>query len=151
MASIKGQKATGPMQMAVNGSAVFLTDKVKLGASPGVGTPVALDTIDVLLLPAGSELCTLESVSDALDTGAALLYSVGYRPVDGSNPAAAPTYFAAAGQTTHRAASRAEYTFKPIKFDYDVWVCFTIGTAQAGITAGNELHVIAGINQVGPK
>lgn len=150
MASLKGIKSTGSQQMQVNGAGFFLTDKVKLGASPGVGTPIAADTID-FLLPAGTELCTLESVSDALDTGAALLYSVGYRPVDGSNPAAALTYFAAAGQTTHRAASRVEYTFKPIKFDYDVFICFTIGTAQAGITAGNELHVIAGVNQVGPK
>jgi hypothetical protein len=150
MASIKGNKALSPALMRVDGNGAFITDKVKLGASPGVATPVAADTID-FLLPAGSELCTLESYSDALDTGAALLYSVGYRPVDGTNPAASTAYFAAAGQTAHRAAVRAEYSFKPIKFDYDVYISFLIGTAQAGITAGNELHIIAGINQVGPK
>jgi hypothetical protein len=150
MSSLKGQKALAPALMRVDGNGAFITDKIALGASPGVGTPIAADTID-FLLPAGSQLCTLESVSDALDTGAALLYSVGYRPVDGVNPPASTAYFAAAGQTTHRAATRAEYVFKPIQFDYDVYISFLIGTAQAGITAGNELHVIAGINQRGVK
>lgn len=151
MASLKGQKATSPMAMKVNGDAVFLKDKIVLGASPGLGTPAAADTLDVLLLPAGSELCTLHSINDDADTGAALLYSVGYRPVDGSNPAAVTDYFAAAGQTAFRAAGRVAYTFKPIKFDYDVWVSVLIGTAPAGLSGNPEIHFVAGVNQVGPK
>lgn len=150
MASIKGQKGV-TQSMRIDGTAVFLKDKVVLGAAPGSGTPSAADTLDVLFLPAGTELCTLESVNDDADSGAALLYSVGYRPVDGSNPAAVTDYFAAAGQTAFRAAGRVEYTFKPIKFDYDVWVSVLIGTAPAGITGNPEIVFIAGVNQVGPK
>lgn len=151
MASLKGQRALGPMAMRIDGTAVFLKDKIVLGAAPGLGTPAAADTLDVLLLPAGTELCTLESVNDDMDTGTTLEYGIGYRPVDGSNPAASLQYFAANATTAFRAAGRVEYTFKPIKFDYDVWVCVTIGTAPAGISGNPELHFIAGVNQVGPK
>lgn len=151
MSSFKAQKAMAPALMRVDGNAAFIVDKIQLGASPGLGVPAATDTID-FFLPAGSELCTLASYNDDLDSGAALLYSVGYRPVDGTNPAAVTDYFAAAGQTAFRAAGRVEYAFKPIKFEYDVYISVLIGTAAAGIAvAGSELFFIAGINQEGPK
>ena len=87
-----------------------------------------------------------------MDSGAALLYSVGYRPV---NPAAGPTavngYFAAAGQTAFRAPGCVEYTFKPIQFEYTMYVSVLIGTAPAGIAGNPEMHFIAGIAQRGQK
>ena len=146
MASLKGLKATQPQIMRVDGTGVFLTDKRILAAAPA-----AADTID-FLCPAGFQLCKLWSVNDDLDTGTALLYSVGYRPVDSSaGPTAVTDYFAAAGQTAFRAAGLVDYVFKPITFQKDVYISFLIGTAAAGQTANNELHVIMGGNMVGPK
>lgn len=151
MASIKAQKALGPAPMRVDGTAKFIVDKVVLGAAPGLGTPAAADTIDYLL-PAGTQLCTLESVNDDMDSGTALLYSVGYRPVDSTaGPTAVTDYFAAAGQTAFRAAGRVEYTFKPITFEKDVYISVLIGTAPSGISGNPELVFIAGTNQNGPK
>lgn len=152
MASLKGQKALAPALMRVDGNGAFITDKLVLGASPGLGVPAAADTLDVLLLPAGAQLCDLFSVNDDMDSGAALLYSVGYRPVNPADgPVAVTDYFAAAGQTAFRAAGRVEYTFKPIQFEYDVYVSVLIGTAPAGITGNPELHFVAGIAQRGQK
>jgi hypothetical protein len=146
MASLKGLKATQPPIMRVDGSAAFITDKRIFTAAPS-----AADTID-FLCPAGFQLCTLRSVNDDLDTGTALLYSVGYRPVDSSaGPTAVTDYFAAAGQTAFRAAGLVEYSFKPITFQNDVYISILIGTAPAGVTANNELHVIMGGNMIGPK
>jgi hypothetical protein len=151
MASLKFQKAAAPSFMPGDGRSNNITDKIVLGAAPGIGVPAAGDTLD-FLLPAGVKLCDLFSINDALDTGAALLYSVGYRPVNSaSSLAAAPTYFAAAGATGFRTAGRVQYTFKPIKFEEDVFITVTIGTAPAGITAGNELHFIADVNCEGAR
>lgn len=146
MASLKGLKATQPPIMRVDGSAAFLTDKYIFAAAPA-----AADTID-FLIPAGFQVCTLRTVNDDLDTGAAFLYGVGYRPVDPSaGPTADTAYFAAAGQTAFRAPGAVDYVFKPITFEKDVYLSFLVGTAPAGVTANNELHVIIGGNMIGPK
>ncbi len=148
MASLKSQKAAAANAvMAVDGRGAFSTDKRIITVAP-----TAADTID-FFLPAGTHLCTLATYNDDLDTGAALLYGVGYRPVssaDGSL-AADTAYFAAAGQTAFRAAGRVEYAFKPIKFEQDVYISILIGTAPAGISGSPEIHLIAGYAMVGPK
>lgn len=145
MASFKGNKATFPAPNRVDGTSVDVVDKIALTA-----VPAATDTID-FLLPAGVQLVGLTTINDDMDTGTTLLYSVGYRPVDGSNPAAVTDYFAAAGQTAFRAAGRVEYTFKPIVFEYAVYVSFLIGTAASGHSGTPELHIIASVNQIGTK
>lgn len=151
MPSLKAQKATAPGFMPVTGAGAFNTDKAVLGASPGLGTPIAGDTID-FLQPGGSQVCSLEFILDDCDTGTAFVFSVGYRPVNSQSAlAAAPAYFAAAGQTTGQAGGRLECAFKPIKFEEDVFICLTVGTAPAGIAANPEIHMVAGYNCVGQK
>lgn len=146
MASLKAQTAATPKLMRVDGNGVFITGKYVAAAAP-----VAADTID-FLVPAGLFLCDLAFILDDADTGAAFVFSVGYRPVDpASGLAANPTYFAAAGQTTGQAGGRLECIFKPIQFDTDVFVSLTVGTAPAGIAGNPEIWMIAGGNQVGPK
>lgn len=146
MASIKAQKATAPGFMPVTGGGAFNTDKVALKAAPA-----ATDTID-FLQPGGSQVCTLEFVLDDCDTGAAFVFGVGYRPVDPlSSLAAAPAYFAAAGQTTGQAGGRLECSFKPIKFEEDVYIQLLVGTAPAGIAGSPEIHMVAGYNCIGQK
>lgn len=151
MASIKAQRAAAPKSMTCDGDAIFETDKVVLGASPGLGTPAAADTID-FLIPAGAQVCQLEFVLDDCDTGAAFVFGVGYRAATtGSSLATNATYFAAAGQTVGQAGGRLECAFKPIKFEEDVYIQLLVGTAPAGIAANPEIHMVAGYNQVGPK
>lgn len=146
MPSLKAQNAQTPKSMRVDGTAVFITGKYVAAAAP-----VAGDTID-FLLPAGSFLCDLSFVLDDADSGIAFLFGVGYRPVDpASGLVANPTYFAAAGQATGQAGGRLECIFKPIQFDTDVFVQLLVGVAPAGIVGNPEIHMIAGINQVGPK
>lgn len=151
MASIKGQKANNAAPMRVDGTNVTVTDKVVLGASPGQGTPASSDTID-FRLSAGSLLSSLRFVYDDCDTGTALLYGVGYRAVDpASTLVASTTYFAASGQTGARSAGELACSFKPIKFEEDVYVQIVIGTAMAGVSGNPEIHMIATVTQVGVK
>jgi hypothetical protein len=151
MSSLKGQKALIPQPMRVDGNAVVITDKVVLGASPGLGTPVATDTLD-FRLPAGFQICDLDIQIDDADTGAAFLFGVGYRAVDTSSAlVASTTYFAAAGQTTAQAGGRLRCTFKPIKFEEDVYLQVVVGTGPAGIAGNPEFVMVATGNQLGPK
>jgi len=146
MSSLKAQKALAPQSMRVDGTARFITDKYVAAAAP-----VAADTID-FRIPGGSELCTLEFYLDDADTGTAFVFGVGYRAVDSSSSlATSAAYFAAAGQTTGQAGGRLECSFKPIKFEEDVYIQLLVGTAPAGIAGAPEIHMIAGINQIGPK
>lgn len=151
MASIKAQRASAPKKMDCNGDAVFETDKVVLGASPGLGTPAATDTID-FLIPAGAQLCDLAFVLDDCDTAATFVFGVGYRAATtGSSLATNATYFAAAGQTVGQAGGRLECSFKPIKFEEDVFVQLLVGTAPTSISGNPEIHIIAGYNSIGTK
>jgi len=151
MASILSQRASSPKFMKADGCAYVETDKVVLGASPGVGTPAAADTID-FLIPAGARMTDLEFQFDDCDTGTTFVFSAGYRAATtGSTLAAAPAYFAAAGQTTGQAGGRLVCAFKPIKFEEDVYVSLTVGTASTGISGNPEIHVIASYNCEGAK
>lgn len=151
MASIKAQKALAPKYMTGDGDGVFETDKVVLGASPGLGTPAAADTID-FRIPGGAQLCNLKFILDDCDTGTTFVFGVGYRAVDTSSAlAASSTYFAAAGQTTGQAGGVLTCNFKPIKFEEDVYVQLVVGAAPTGISGNPEIHVIAEYNSVGIK
>jgi hypothetical protein len=141
-ASLKALQAAAKVAMAPgDGRAVTITDKAILG-SGYLGTPVAADTID-FFVPAGTRVCDLAFVNDDCDTGAAFVGSIGYRPVssnDGSLAASA-AYFAASG-AIFQTAGRVECTFKPIKFEQDVYVSITVGTAPAGVSGNPEIHMV---------
>jgi len=148
MASLKAQRATSPAIMANDGRSVYILDKAVLGAGQ-LGTPAAADTID-FLVPGGTRLAELAFQLDDCDTGAAFVFSVGYRPVNSAS-ALAPSsnYFAAAGQTVGQAGGRLTCAFKPIKFEEDVFIQMVVGTGPAGISANPEIYMIAGGNMEG--
>ncbi len=153
MASIKSQKFAAPQLMRVDGNGAVLTDKVVLGASPGLGTPASADTID-FPMPAGALLTELAFQLDDSDTGAAFVFGVGYRAKDPADATVLPTsaaYFAAAGQTTGQAGGRLTCNFKPIKFEVEAVIQLLVGTAPAGISGNPEIHMIAGYAQQGVK
>lgn len=155
MANLKAQKANSPAPMRVDGTGSFVTDKAVLGlpaTSPGaLGTPAAADTID-FRVAAGSRVCDLTFVLDDCDTAATFVFGVGYRAAaSGSALVASANYFAAAGQTVGQAGGRLECSFKPIKFEEDVFIQIVVGTAPTGVTGNPEIHMIAGVNHEGPK
>lgn len=139
MANQKALKALAPAMMPVDGRTITITDKYVLSAT----NPPAADTID-FRIPGGMLVTDLSLIFDDIDSGTASLYSVGYRAVDpASSLAASTTYFAAAGQTTGQAGGRFNSSAKPIKFEEDVYIQITIGTAGAGANTGQEIHMIA--------
>lgn len=152
MASLKAIAAAAKVAMQPgDGRMVPVHDKVVLGAAPGLGTPGVGDTID-FFVPAGTKVLDLAAVNDDCDTGALLAGSWGYRPVsaaDGSLAANA-TYFAAAA-AYGQAPARTEFTFKPITFEQDVYISFTVTVAPAGIAANPEIHLVGLCQAVGAK
>jgi hypothetical protein len=147
MASIKAQKAAAPKFMPVDGGTAYINDKVVLAANPTAG-----DTLD-FFIPGGFEICAVDIQTDDLDSNGAptIVYSAGYRPVNpASSLAANATYFAAAGQTGMQSGTRKRCDFKPIKFEEDVYLQLTIGTASATFAAGEVWAIVAG-NAVGVK
>lgn len=141
MSNLYGKKAKAPQNMPVDGRAVMIDDIIALAANP-----TAADVIN-FRLPAGLRLGMLDIRSDDLDTNVSptLVFSVGYRPVDsGSSLAANATYFAAAGQTVGQAGGTLRCSFEPIKFEEDVYVTLTIGTASATFAAGDIAMVAVG-------
>lgn len=149
MASLKAQRATAPQFMPNDGRAHIVTDKAVLGAGQ-LGTPGVGDTIDFRLV-AGQRLCDLSFVCDDADTGALAQASIGYRPADSSSslPENA-TYFAAAGAFA-QSAGRVVCTFKPIKFEEDVYVEIKYTAAPSGLSGNPEIHMVAHVNCEGPK
>lgn len=152
MASLKATAAAAKVAMQPgDGRMVPVHDKAILGAG-FLGTPAAADTID-FFCPAGMKVLDLAFFLEDCDTGAAFVFSVGYRPVSSADGALAAnaTYFAAAGQTTGQAGGRLECAFKPIVFEQDVYITLTVGTAPAGIAGNPEIHVIGLGQAVGAK
>ena len=143
MASLKSVLAAAANAPAPgDGRAVCITDKAVLGAG-ALGTPGVGDTID-FFVPAGTRLSYLAFVNDDCDTATTAAASIGYRPVsanDGSLAASA-AYFQANG-ALFQAAGRVECSFKPIKFEQDVYVSITYGTAPTGISGNPEIHMVA--------
>lgn len=147
MANLYGKKAKSPAFMPVDGCGIQIADTIALTANPTAG-----DVIN-FKLPAGIELGMLDIKSDDLDTNVApsFVFGVGYAPVDSnSSLAAAPTAFAAAGQTTAQAGGTLKCSFHPIKFEEDVYVTITVGTASATFAAGSMSMVAIG-SAIGPK
>jgi hypothetical protein len=138
MASIKSVGFYSPKFMPGDGCAASLVDKVALTANPAVN-----DTID-FLIPAGLEVSIVEIQCDDIDTNGTptFAFGVGYAPIQADTAlTAAPTYFAAAGQTTARTGGRLACSFKPIKFEEDVILRLTVGAVAATFAAG-EIHAV---------
>lgn len=141
MASIKSKKFLAPAFMPGDGRAACLVDEVALTANPN-----AADTLD-FLIPAGFEVSILEIQCDDLDSNGAptFAFSAGYAPIQASSAYTAnATYFAAAGQTTARTGGRLACSFKPIKFEEDMVLRLTVGTAAATFAAGSIHAVMVG-------
>ncbi len=139
MASIKSVAFNAPKFMPVESCAFAYIDKVSLTANP-----TAADTLD-FKLPAGVEVFNVSIQCDDLDTNGTptFAFSVGYAPADpASSLAANATYFAAAGQTTTRTGGRLMCAFKPIKFEEDVILRVTVGTASATFAAGDVIAIV---------
>lgn len=142
MANLKSQKALAPAFMPVDGCGMFITDKYTFAANP-----TAADTLD-FRIPGGMEVVAVSVQCDDLDTNGSptIVFSAGYTPVDtASSLSASLAYFAAAGQTTAQAGGRLQCSFKPIKFEEDVWLRLTIATASATFAAGDIAVIVSGI------
>lgn len=118
-----------------------------------VASPVGLAAADVLqpcIIPAGSEIVAVILSGDQLDSNGSptLVVGVGYAPVssDEGALAASAAYFAAAGQTFFRVAEQGRLlaNFAPIKFEQDVYLTLTVGTAAATKVAGNVRAQVLG-------
>ena len=129
-----------------DGCAVHYVDKVTLTANP-----TAADRL-MFRIPAGVEVANAQIQCDDIDTNATptFAFSVGYAPIEGGSVTAAPTYFAATGQTTARTGGRLVCAFKPITFQEDVALTVTVGTASATFAAGDVIAIIGGSSN-GPR
>jgi hypothetical protein len=97
-----------------------------------------------LRIPAGVLVTDLDIYNDDLDSGgsAAIVCTVGYQPVDGSSPTANATYFAAAAAGTFLGtAGKTRLSFKPIKFEKDVYVNLTVTTAASTFVSGDIIAI----------
>lgn len=147
MAQIKSRGFTRPMLQHVDGRAAVLLDKFTLAANP-----TAADTLDAKI-PAGFEIAEVKIQMDDLDTNGSptIVFGVGYAPVNAASTLTPnATYFAPVGRTTGQTGGRLECAFKPIKFEEDVYLRITIGTASATFAAGDVDTIVVG-NCVGPK
>jgi hypothetical protein len=125
-------------------------DKAVLGAG-FLGTPAAADTID-FFCPAGTKVLDLAFCLDDCDTGAAFVFSVGYRPVSASTDRWRPTPRTSrrrARPSARRAGASSARSSR--SFEEDVYITLTVGTAPAGIAGNPEIHMVAGVNAEGPK
>lgn len=147
MASIKAKGFNSPKFMPVDGCSTAIIDIVSLTTAPA-----ANDTLDYFI-PAGLEVFGVSIQCDDLDSNGTptFAFQAGYTPVNpASSLSPALTYFAGAGQTTARTGGRLVCAFKPIKFEEDVILRLTVGTAAATFAAGDVITIVEG-NTVGPK
>lgn len=91
------------------------------------------DTIDLLVIPAGSKLLGVAMINAAL--GATTTISLGWRNKDGTAGGSATALLAA---TSTAAAAKANSVFAPISFTNDVVLYATV----AGAAATGQLDVV---------
>lgn len=114
--------------------------------------PIALVTADVLTVlqvPSGTRLETLRYRAGDFDTGAALVFNLGYRTRLVGGTATNLTFFGT-GLTTLQAATAAwqELVFDSIKFDEPVDIVLTVTTGAAGVSGTPSLYA-QGLGVVG--
>ena len=102
----------------------------------------AVATFNVARIPAGTKVCELKAIIEAL--GASTTLAFGYAPVDSTlGPAANATYFGTAAATN--TATNREMYFKPISFQYDVYLTVTL----AGAAGTGDVDLVMGYEFVG--
>lgn len=118
-----------------------------MGAGDGVSAdetlvlsaaPTANDVLELLFVPAGTRLQTLEIRNTDMDAGTAFAAKVGYASVDGGE--SDDDYFAAAGAFC-QSAGVTRFNFAPITFQRDTWVIATVTTAPGTFAAGSVITV----------
>jgi hypothetical protein len=112
---------------------------------------VAADVLAVLQVPAGTRLETLRYRAGDFDTGATLVFNLGYRTRLAGGTATNLTFFGT-GITTLQAATTAwqELVFDSIKFDEPVDIVATVTAGAAGVSGtpsfySQALGVVIGI------
>ncbi|HKB53451.1 MAG TPA: hypothetical protein VKD22_05570 [Ramlibacter sp.] len=148
MTTFYGNKAKSPAFMPVDGCGIQLVDSIHMAANFTDG-----DLVNLLRVPAGTELGQLKIRCDDLDSDGApaIVFSVGYAPADaGSSLSAVADYFAAAGQTTAQAGGTLDCSFEPIRFEEDCWITLTVATKSATFAAG-DIYGIGYGAAVGPS
>lgn len=146
MATFFAKRAKAPANMPVDGRAISVLDSFRPAANFTAG-----DVVNLLRIPAGMEVSVAQVQLDDLDTATAALFRLGYAPCDaGSALAADSTYFAAAGQTLMQTGGRLNCSFKPIKFEEDVYLTMTVNTAPGTFAAGDIFGIAIGA-AIGPK
>ena len=146
MATLFAKKAKAPANMPVDGRALSIVDSISLAANV-----IAADVINLVRIPAGMEVSIAQIQTDDIDTGTAALFRLGYAACDSNSALVAnSTYFAAAGQTILQTGGRLNCSFKPIKFEEDVFLTMTVNTAPGTFAAGDIFGIVVG-SAVGPK
>lgn len=117
--------------------------------------PTAADVLRIMRIPAGTEVSAVLIANGDLDTNGSptIVVSIGYAPVVAADgPAASAAYFQAAGDTVLQAANAGKVyaNFAPIKFEKDVYLTMTVGTASATFAAGT-IRAVAIANALGVK
>lgn len=143
MANYKATDITSkPKHLGQYGEANIVNGKVT--ASSAV---VTADTVDICIIPAGTEVNALVLQWSTFGTTAPA--DVGYVPVSSDEGAlvADPDYFAAAVAFQTASANGTLYAgFDPVKFEQDVYLRMTFGTVSAG-AAGTVRGNVLGKNK----
>lgn len=141
MPNITSQRFGAPQFTPGDGCAAFMIDRAVVSSNFSAGETIRFS------LPAGIEWGMVEIQCDDLDSNATptIAFSVGYAPTQLETIyTAAPTYFSGTGQTTMRTGGRLICSFPPIKFEEDMALVLTIGTAAATFAAGSVWAICCG-------
>lgn len=130
---------TRPAHMGEFGNAVVTYGSV----TPGGGA--LNDVYKLVLIPGGWDVTDVDIVYPDLDTGSAMAVSVGYMPVNAADgPTAVPAYFQAANTFVSGTAGKRSLAFKPIKFEFPVFLTMTVTTAATTFAAGEVTAIVKG-------
>lgn len=96
------------------------------------------DIVDLVLVPAGTQLLELFKVNGDCDTGTTLQYSLGYRTAQADGVLQASTNYFGSALTDLQAAvtgaNPTRYNFVPITFNEDVYITMTVTAAATGVS-----------------
>lgn len=133
-----------PKTMGEWGDMVLAEGKVALTALANA------DVIRPCVIPAGYEVHAIILANDGLDSNGVptAAFEIGYNPVSSNDGSLAQSaaYFAAAGDTTIRAANvgKVYAKFDPKKFDQDAFLEITMTAAIATFAAGSVYVKVIG-------
>lgn len=135
MPNYRGVSAAGNKRgfMSSHGNAVIDFDTVTPTAALALN-----DTVDLVLVPAGTTLTELRQVNGDLDTATTLAVSIGYRSAQPDGVLNASVGYFGTGITAWRAAvtdaAPTRLAFAPITFNEDVYITATVTAAATGVS-----------------